>query len=297
MIMKKKLLSMLLVAGVLTGILTGCGLTETGSSKEEGTFATQNTAQARTIAEIKEEGKIRIGVFSDKNPFGYVDENGEVQGYDVYFAKRLAKDLLGSEDAVEFVYVEAANRVEYLQAGKVDVILANFTVTEERSEKVDFALPYMKVALGVVSPDGAQITDVEQLKDKTLIVVKGTTAETYFEKNYPEVKLLKFDEYQEAYDALLDGRGDAFSTDNTEVLAWAIIHDGYTVGITSLGELETIAPAVQKGNTELRDWINEEIIVLAEEQFFHQNFEETLKPVYGEDVDPDSLVVEGGVVE
>ena len=175
--------------------------------------------------------------------------------------------------------------------------LANFTVTEERSEKVDFALPYMKVALGVVSPDGAQITDVEQLKDKTLIVVKGTTAETYFEKNYPEVKLLKFDEYQEAYDALLDGRGDAFSTDNTEVLAWAIIHDGYTVGITSLGELETIAPAVQKGNTELRDWINEEIIVLAEEQFFHQNFEETLKPVYGEDVDPDSLVVEGGVVE
>lgn len=294
--MKKKLLSVLLMAGLLTG-LVGCGSNAAQSSGEAGGVSESKKAQARTLEEIKEDGKIKIGVFSDKNPFGYVDENGDIQGYDVYFAKRLAKDLLGSEEAAEFVYVEAANRVEYLQAGKVDVILANFTVTEERSEKVDFALPYMKVALGVVSPDEAQITDVEQLKDKTLIVVKGTTAETYFEKNYPDVKLLKFDEYQEAYDALLDGRGDAFSTDNTEVLAWAIINDGYSVGITSLGDLDTIAPAVQKGNTELKNWIDEEIKALAKEQFFHKDFEETLRPVYGEDVDPDSLVVEGGVVE
>lgn len=297
--MKKKLLAILLMTGLMAGILAGCGFSTTQDSAETNKVSDADSAvtQARTVEEIKKDGKIRIGVFSDKNPFGYVDENGDIQGYDVYFAKRLAKDLLGSEEAAEFVYVEAANRVEYLQAGKVDIILANFTVTEERSEKVDFALPYMKVALGVVSPAAAQITEAEQLKDKTLIVVKGTTAETYFEKNYPEVELLKFDEYQEAYDALLDGRGDAFSTDNTEVLAWAIINDGYSVGITSLGDLDTIAPAVQKGNTELKDWINEEIKALAQEQFFHKAFEATLKPVYGEEVSPDSLVVEGGIVE
>ncbi|HBC99328.1 MAG TPA: amino acid ABC transporter substrate-binding protein, partial [Lachnoclostridium sp.] len=75
----------------------------------------------------------------------------------------------------------------------------------------------------------------------TLIVVKGTTAETYFSENHPEVKLLKFDEYQEAYDALLDGRGDAFSTDNTEVLAWALQNKGFTVGVESIGNLDTIA--------------------------------------------------------
>ena len=226
-----------------------------------------------------------------------MDSQGEVQGYDVYFAKRIAKDLLGSEDAVEFVYVEAANRVEYLQSGKVDVILANFTVTEERAEKVDFALPYMKVALGIVSPDEALITDVEQLQDKTLIVVKGTTAETYFGENYPEIKLLKFDEYQEAYDALLDGRGDAFSTDNTEVLAWAIKNQGFTVGVESVGSIDTIAPAVQKNNTELLNWINEEIKSLEAELFFHQDFKETLAPVNGDSVDPENLVVEGGKVE
>ena len=226
-----------------------------------------------------------------------MDANGEVQGYDVYFAKRIAKDLLGSEDNVEFVFVEAANRVEYLESGKVDIILANFTVTEERAQKVDFALPYMKVALGVVSPDAALITDVAQLEGKTLIVVKGTTAETYFTENHPEVNLLKFDEYQEAYDALADGRGDAFSTDNTEVLAWALQNQGFTVGIESIGNLDSIAPAVQKGNTELLNWINTEIESLADEQFFHADFDATLADVYGSSVDPDNLVVEGGKLD
>ena len=249
---------------------------------------------ARTLDEIKESGKLVIGVFSDKKPFGYVDENGEYQGYDVYLARRLAEDL-GVE--LELVSVDAPNRVEYLQSAKVDIILANFTVTAERAEVVDFALPYMKVALGVVSPDSALITDVSELRGKTLIVSKGTTAETYFTENEPEVNLLKFDTYTEAFNALLDGRGDALSTDNTEVLAWAIDNEGFTVGVESLGSLDTIAPAVQKGNEALLAWINDEIVALGEENFFHADYEATLKDVYGEAVNPDNLVVEGGVVE
>lgn len=286
----KKVLSLLLTVVIAVGVLIGCGSTTRNMNDSA-------VAKARTLDEIKKDGKIKIGIFSDKKPFGYVDSDGTVQGYDVYFAKRIGKDLLSSEDAVEFVYVEAASRVEYLQSAKVDIILANFTVTEDRSEKVDFALPYMKVALGVVSPDSAEITDLAQLKDKTLIVVKGTTAETYFSENHPEIKLLKFDEYQEAYGALLDGRGNAFSTDNTEVLAWALQNEGYSVGIESIGNTDVIAAAVQKGNTELKEWIDEEIISLADEQFFHKNFEETLKPVYGVEINPDELVVEGGQVD
>lgn len=233
-------------------------------------------------------------MFSDKKPFGYVDENGDYQGYDVYFARRLAQDL-GVE--LKLVFVDAPNRVEYLTSAKVDIILANFTVTSARAEVVDFALPYMKVALGVVSPDSALITTAEQLAGKTLIVSKGTTAETYFAENHPEVRLLKFDTYTEAFNALLDGRGGALSTDNTEVLAWALENPGFTVGIESLGSLDTIAPAVQKGNDTVRAYIDEEINALAAENFFHADFDATLKDVYGEAVNPDSLVVEGGVIE
>ena len=247
----------------------------------------------RTVDQIKESGEITIGVFSDKNPFGYVDNDGKFQGYDVYFAERIAKDL-GVE--LKLVPVEAASRVEFLETAKVDIILANFTVTDERKEKVDFALPYMKVALGVVSPDSAIITDAEQLNGKTLIVVKGTTAESYFTENYPDVKLQKYDEYNEAYSALQDGRGDAFSTDNTEVLAWSMNNPGFTVGVESLGSTDAIAPAVTKGNETLLNWINDEITALADEQFFHADYDATLASVYGDNVDKDSLVVEGGVM-
>lgn len=281
--MKKCLLC--LVTLLLTlGVFTACQTSSPDDSQ----------SKARTVEEIKQSGKIVIGVFSDKKPFGYVDSNGDYQGYDVYFGNRIAKDL-GVE--VEYVPVEAASRVEYLVSNKVDIILANFTVTEERKEKVDFTLPYMKVALGVVSPDKALITDVEDLKGKTLIVCKGTTAETFFTENYPEVNLLKFDQYTEAYNALLDGRGDALSTDNTEVLAWAIENEGFSVGIESLGNIDTIAGAVQKGNQDLLDWLNNEIVELGKENFFHADYEETLAPVYGEAADADNIVVESGVVQ
>lgn len=312
--MKKKVVLAALLAGMVAG-LAACGSSsgsststsadtaaagQTTAASAGDTTQTASGTTARTLDEIKDSGVVRIGVFSDKAPFGYVDENGDYQGYDVYFAERLAKDL-GVD--IEYYPTDPASRVEIAATGKVDVVLANFTVTEERAEQVDFCLPYMKVSLGVVSPSDAVITDVSQLEEdgKELIVAKGTTAETFFETNYPDVKLQKYEQYADAYNALLDGRGAAFSTDNTEVLAWAIANStdekSFTVGIDNLGDVDTIAPAVAKGNTTLEDWINDEIEALGEENFFHADYEATLKPVYGDAADPDNLVVEGGVVE
>lgn len=268
------------------------GTPSEAKSSDTGTSSSAN-AKARSLDEIKKSGKIRIAVFSDKAPFGYVDKDGKYQGYDVYFAERLAKDL-GVKP--EYTSVDPAARVDVLTSNKVDLVLANFTVTEERKGKVDFAKPYMKVALGVVSPQNAPITDVGQLDGKTLIIAKGTTAETWFEKNAPNVKLQKYDQYADAYNALLDGRGDAFSTDNTEVLAWAKANKGFKVGITRLGDDDTIAPAVQKGNQELLDFVNDEIVKLGKDDFFHKDYQETLAPVYGDEVNPDEIVVEGGEV-
>lgn len=268
------------------------------ATRAAATEAAETSAAAsgnfRTLDEIKQSGTVKIGVFSDKAPFGYVDDKGEYQGYDVYYAHRIADDLGVN---VEFTSLDPASRVEYVATGKVDIVLANFTVTPERQEQVDFALPYMKVALGVVSPDSAVISSIDELKDKTLIVAKGTTAETYFEKNYPEVKLQKYDAYADAYNALLDGRGDAFSTDNTEVIAWAKANPGFTVGIETLGDYDTIAAAVAKGNSTVLDFLNDEIKTLGEKNFFHKDYDETLKAVFGKDTNPDSMVVEGGVVD
>jgi polar amino acid transport system substrate-binding protein len=289
--MKKIYLLVVALIVAVAAVLNGCG----SAPKAASTPATAPAKGSfRSVADIKKAGEVVIGVFSDKAPFGFIDKEGKYQGYDIYLGDRLAKDL-GVK--VKYVSVEPANRVEYLKTGKVDIILANFTVTPERAQQVDFALPYMKVALGVVSPEKKLITSADQLKGKTLIVAKGTTAETYFTKHFPDVKLLKFDQYTETYNALLDGRGDAFSTDNTEVLAWALKNKGFKVGVTSLGDIDTIAPAVQKGNKDLLDFINNDIKKLGQEQFFHKDYQATLASVYGTAVKPEDLVVEGGEVK
>ena len=260
--------------------LTGCGQ---GSGKQDGKTV------YRTVDEIKASGVINIGVFSDKSPFGYVDENGQYQGYDVYFANRIGQDL-GVK--INYVSTEAANRIEYLQTGKVDIILANFTVTPERAQEVDFASPYMNVALGVVSPDSAVITSLEDIgPEDQVIVISGTTAETYLEKNYPNIKLQKYDAYAEAKTAFENGNGVAWANDNTEVIAFAIENPGYTVGIPSLGSADTIAPAVTKGNESLLNWLGDEIAALGKERFFHADYEATLLDTYGSDYE-DTLVVE-----
>ncbi len=272
--------------------LTACGkqgnATEAGDAADTGN---QNAVVYRTLDEIKESGTINIGVFSDKNPFGYVDENGDYQGYDVYFANRLGEDL-GVK--INFVSTEAANRIEYLETGKVDLILANFTVTNERAEKVDFALPYMNVALGVVSPESSVIESLDHWNAADeMIVISGTTAETFLIENYPNIPLQKYDSYATAKNAMENGNGVAWANDNTEVIAFALQNKGYAVGIPSLGSQDTIAPAVSKGNETLLNWINEEIKSLGDEQFFHADYEATLVDTYGLDFE-DSLVVEGG---
>ena len=126
-----------------------------------------------------------------------------------------------------------------------------------------------------------------------MIVISGTTAETYLTQNYPDIPLQKYDSYATAKSALENG-GVVWANDNTEVIAFAKQNPGYTVGIPSLGSQDTIAPAVSKGNETLLNAINDEIKALGEENFFHKDYEATLVDTYGTDYE-NSLVVEGGV--
>ncbi|MBX7490153.1 cysteine ABC transporter substrate-binding protein [Helicobacter turcicus] len=264
----KNLIFKMFLAVFAVGIFTGCGNSE--SSSVDGLTA------------IQQKGVITVGVFSDKPPFGFVNDKGENDGFDVYIARQIAKDLLGDASKVKFELVEAASRVEFLKSGKVDLIMANFTKTPERAEVVDFATPYMKVALGVVSKGGV-IKDIADLKGKKLIVNKGTTADFYFTKNHPEIDLIKFDQNTEAFLALKDGRGDALAHDNLLLFAWAKENLDFVVAIGKLGNEDVIAPAVKKGDKTLLEWVNQEIAKLNENGFMQEAYTKTLAPIYGED--------------
>lgn len=281
----KKLTALFALVLLAAGVTACNDKTETQSANGE-------AAKVSAVDRIKQADKIRIGVFSDKPPFGYVDKDGKNQGFDVEIAKALTKDLLGDENKVEFVLVEAANRAEYLLSNKVDITLANFTVTPARQEVVDFAKPYMKVALGVVSKDGAVITDVKQLEGKTLLVNKGTTADSYFSKNFPQVKLLKFEQNTETFEALRDGRGDALAHDNALLFAWAKENPGFTVGVKELGDIDFIAGAVRKEDKDLLEWLNGEMEKLGKEGVLQQAYDKVLVPIYGDTIKASDIVVE-----
>jgi polar amino acid transport system substrate-binding protein len=240
---------------------------------------------------------VRIGVLSDEPPLSYTDANGLYQGYDAYFAKRIGKEVLGKEKAVRFVPVEASRRVEYLDSGQVDFILANFAVTPENAAAVDFALPYRKAAAGIVSPDSAQVTEIVQLEGKSLILVRGSPEEAWVKEQYPHITVLQFDRFAEAAAALLDGRGAALIHDGLVLLAWAREHRGYSITEGSAGPVYTIAPAVRKGNDGLILWLNDVISRRVEADFFHKAYEAALLPVYGADGSPETTVIERGIIQ
>lgn len=276
-------------------IITFIGVFFVACGNDKGSSQTTSTGNVESkdssLDNVIQRDKVIIGIFGDKPPFGYVDSNGANQGFDVYVAKRVAKELLGDESKVEFVLVEAQNRVEFLKSNKVDIIFANFTKTKEREEVVDFALPYMKVALGVVSKNG-DIKSIDDLSGKTLLVNKGTTGDFYFSTNYPDMKILKFDQNTETFLALKDGRGDALAHDNLLLFAWANENPPFSVGITHLGNDDVIAPAVKKGNVALLNKLNEILVKLGKENFMHEAYNATLKEVYGENITADSVVIE-----
>ncbi|MDS1016431.1 cysteine ABC transporter substrate-binding protein [Lentilactobacillus buchneri] len=274
-----RIIAVVNVFAALLLVLTGCGNSKKSSSQSN---------NPSSVQQIKKNGTIRIAVFGDLPPYGWVNKDGKRVGYDVTLAHQVAKDL-GVK--VKFVQVNANNRVDALNSNKVDLVLANFTVTPERKQVIDFAKPYMKVSVGVVSPKNKAITKASQLKGKNVIVTKGTTAENYFTSKQPDVKLLKFDSKTQQFNALKNGRGVALADDNSYLYAWSKDNPNYTVGIKSIGPKSYIAPAVKKGNKSLLDWTNKEINKLTKESFFVKDYNTQLKPYFGKEVKPSDIVL------
>lgn len=273
----KKILAGALAVATLAS-LAACGSSGSGSGAQQGAG----------VEQIKKAGTIRIATFGDLPPYGYVKNDGTRAGYDVALGRQIAKDL-GVK--VTWVQVNADGRVDSLKSNKVDLVLANFTVTDERKQVVDFASPYMKVSIGVVSPTKSKITKADQLNGKELAVTKGTTAETFFTQSYPNVQLQKFDSKTQQFQAFKDGRVAALADDNTYLYAWAKDNPGFTVGIKKLGEESTIAPAVRKGNSNLLNWTNKEIKRLTAQGFFDKAYESELAPSFTSDIKPQDVII------
>lgn len=272
---------------ILAGCASGQGQQSASPQQSSGKAGTG------TLDQIKERGKLIIGVKTDFPPFGYVNEKGETTGFEVALAKQFAKDLLGDESKAELVSVTGPNRIPYLQSNKVDIVLASMSVTPARAQVVDFTNPHFKTSSAVLVKADSPIQSIKDLDGKKVIVVKGSTGDVYMSKNAPNAQLVKFGNNTDALQALKDGRGDAYMQDNVMLYYWSRKNPGFRI-LKEQVDPTPWAAAVKKGNTDLKDWVDQELVNLGKQKYMHKLYDQYLKNDLGSNLNPDNFVVEGG---
>ncbi|CAH1665735.1 transporter substrate-binding domain-containing protein [Chelatococcus asaccharovorans] len=211
--------------------------------------------QIAVPASLKEKGELRIGVKCDSPPSGFLDEKGNPAGIDVDIGRHIANRAFGDPNKAVFTCVTAATRVQMLASGKVDVLFATMGVTEERKQTVDFATSTNWGGSGILVRAGEEIQSLDQLKGKTLLTNKGAWQIGFLEKNYPEIKLIKYDNITDAIQSLRQGRGDGVTQDG-HLLVVAASKDPRLKVTDVAFQIGWSAPAVRRGDTALREFIS-----------------------------------------
>lgn len=218
-------------------------------------------AHADQLADIKKAGVVKVATFDANPPFGSVDpKTHELVGYDIDFAKALAKTL-GVK--LELVATNPANRIPLLQSGKADLIVADITITPERAQVVDFSTPYFVTGQQFLVPvKGADKLDA--YNHSRIGAVKGTTGEQALHQRFPAARVLSYDDIPLALTALRSGNVQAITQDST-ILAGLLAGAPDKANFKILPDLlskEEIGVGVKKGEPALLKAVNDELVNL-----------------------------------
>ncbi|WP_338470986.1 transporter substrate-binding domain-containing protein [Niallia sp. XMNu-256] len=248
---KRKLFFIAVITMIFTLVLSACG----GAANEGTDKADQETS---LLQEIKDRGVMKVGVMGTYQPYNFLNENKEMDGFDVDIAKEVAKRL-GVE--AEFVAQEFSGMIAGLQAEKFDVVISQMTITNERKEQMDFSNPYITNNVKIiVQDDNNTITKLEDFKGKNIGVALGTNDETYLRTvALPEVGDFNIRTYDDVVTTLKDldaGRIDA-TINNMYALKPVVEKQGFK--IKAVGEpikSDRAGIATRKGNEEFITEVN-----------------------------------------
>ncbi len=211
-----------------------------------------------TLAEIKKRDKLIVGVKTDFPPFGSVDAAGKNIGFDVDVAYEFAKALLGDPNKIELVSVTSGNRIPYLQSGKIDIIIATVTVTDERRKVVEFSDPYFLSGELLLVPKASPINDVKGLNGRKVAIIQGAITDQDLAELAPQATRLKYGKVTEAVLAVKAGHADAFAQDDILILKLAKENPD----MRAAGKPFYPRPygiAVRKGDVEFINWVNTQL--------------------------------------
>lgn len=249
----------LAAVGILA--LPACSSSDTSSTESSAPAATASAtefAAGTTMAGLAEKGEITVGTKFDQPLFGLVGPDGTPVGFDVEIAKMIAAELGIPADKIKWTETVSANRESFIQEGRVDIVVATYTINDERKKVVDFAGPYYEAGQALmVGKDDDSIKGPDDLKGKTVCSVDGSTPAGNIEANFPDTKLVTFAAYTDCLDPLRNEQVDAVTTDN-------VILGGYVAespdDFKIAGEPFTKEPygiGMKKGDDEFRSWIND----------------------------------------
>ncbi len=172
-------------------------------------------AHADRLDDIKKAGVLRVATFDSNPPFGFVDPKTEqIVGLDVDYAKAVAKKLGVKLDLQP---TNPANRVAFLTSGKVDLVFANFTITDERKQQVDFSTPYFASGTQFIAKKGV-LKSPSQLNGLRIGADKGTTNEQQVRTQFPQATIVDYDDTPFAFAALRSGNVQAITQDGPKLV-------------------------------------------------------------------------------
>jgi glutamate transport system substrate-binding protein len=239
--------------------LAACGGDDDGGDSGGQVNQGASFAEGTTMAKLKEAGTVKVGTKFDQPLFGLKNLEGKPEGFDVEIAKLIAGEMGIAPDKVEFVEAVSANREPFIQQGKVDFVVATYTINDKRKQVVDFAGPYYEAGQDIMvakgNPEG--IGGPDDLAGKKVCSVTGSTPAENIRTNYPKAELTEFDVYSKCAEALKNGQVQAVTTDNV-ILLGLISQDEEAFEL--VGKPFTKEPygiGVKKGDTEFRTFIND----------------------------------------
>lgn len=176
-------------------------------------------AGAAGLSDIRQRGYLIVGVKDNLRPLGFRNAAGQLEGLEIDLAHQLAKALLGNEAAVQFQPLSNQERIPALLEGKVDLLVAQMSVTGSRARIVDFSLPYYLDATGFITLD-ARIQSIAALQQATIAVLKGSSTIAVVRSRLPQARLVGVDSYMAAKQLLESGQAQAFASDATVLTGW-----------------------------------------------------------------------------